>query len=390
MAQEDKHINEEEIKKELQEEFPVAPPTNEPGELPKADEVSDKPEDVEEGTEATEDKGEVPGEQADGEDKKPEEKEEVEEEKPTENDADSKDTTELDAEGENDLPPTGEEEVVEDVEDIPNDTPDRTPEQLLAEIEDLKFEQETQKQVQHFNTIVKKQQDEYKEFYAALEAKVAEEFEKYGIPLDADYDDLKETDPAKFQIMQNIVNTAREVNDKVSYELKQPIIEASENIVFRIAGTEMKKYNLSEEQNKEAANTFIRIMNEYGIDNLDDDIKNKVELSVARAKMLIADKAKEVIDKVEKKVDEVVDKAQEQTKEVVNKIGKKLDDFKEGVQSSNQNPGPEVTKDNVNQIWMSIKDGKEKLAFFAKYQDMIMENLSKGGGMRYTDGTRRW
>ena len=31
MAQEDKNINEEEIKKELQEEFPVAPPTNEPG-----------------------------------------------------------------------------------------------------------------------------------------------------------------------------------------------------------------------------------------------------------------------------------------------------------------------------------------------------------------------
>ena len=235
-------IDEKEL--ELVEEFPVTEPT-EVSETEddggKSEVMVDKPE------ESKEDGGEV-GKAISEEDKQEEEK--VEEEKPD---------TEIENPSPVEEPPKEKEEIEENKENVP---PPRTTEDLLAEIEDLKFEKETAQHIQNFQDVVAKQEKEYEEFTQVLQAEVIKQFDKYGIPLDADVDDLRETDPAKYNIMNNIIQNAKEVHDKVSEDLRRPIIESSENIVFRVAGREMKKYKLDADTAKEAATTFVNIMNE--------------------------------------------------------------------------------------------------------------------------------
>ena len=196
------------------------------------------------------------------------------------------------------------------------------------------------------------------------------------------------TDPAKFQILNNIITNARAIHDEVLGQIKQPVMEASENIVFRVAGAKMRKYNLNPEESKEAAATFVQIMNEVGIKDLKDDIDSKVELSVARAKMLLGQKAP-VVDTptVEETKEEVTPKVTETPKVVEKKEGKKLEDFTKGI-VTNKSPGADVTESNVMDLYLS-KKGTDRLAFFQKHQNLIMEQLKKTQ-LPYTDDSRRW
>ena len=383
--EEEKDINQQEeleVKEELTEEFPITEATT--------DETTTtgdgKPEDVAEGTdEKPVDGGDVPGDAgaSDTENKETDEGEKKEEEEVEEGETSLDTEKSENSSVENDSEEKGEAE--EKTEDIP---PTKTTEELMAEIEDLKFEQETNQQIQNFNDIVVKQQNEYAEFQKALNDKIVEELDRYDIPLDADVKDLQMTDPAKFQILNNIITNARAIHDEVLGQIKQPVMEASENIVFRVAGAKMRKYNLNPEESKEAAATFVQIMNEVGIKDLKDDIDSKVELSVARAKMLLGQKAP-VVDTptVEETKEEVTPKVTETPKVVEKKEGKKLEDFTKGI-VTNKSPGADVTESNVMDLYLS-KKGTDRLAFFQKHQNLIMEQLKKTQ-LPYTDDSRRW
>ena len=372
-----------ETEKEVTEEFPL----NEPTEVPEVEETTDKsdsePKAGEEGEGSGEKAPDSSGTSEGGGEETPS--------------TDSEEPTKLDTEEEKDLPEKSEEEVKEEVveenKDIPptEEEPTKTTEDLLAEIEDLKFQQETQQHIQNFTDVVKKQESEYEEFSKALEQKVLEEFTKYGIPLDCNINELKEVDPGKYQIMNHIIDNAKRVNEEISAQLRQPIIEASENIVFRVAGQEMKKYGLTEEEGKEAATTFIRMMNEVGIRDLGDDIKNKVELAVARAKMVLGHISEKNIKEVVQEVKEVAKDAKEAVKETVKEVketGKKLEDFTKGVTTGTPQGGADVTADNVMDLYLS-KKGNDRIAFFQKHQNLIMEQLKKGT-QPYSDNRRYW
>lgn len=363
----------DEIELELVEEFPVTEPTKvseAEDDGGKSEAVVDKPE------ESKEDGGEV-GKTISEEDKQEEENivrptdVPVKEEKPD---------TEIENPSTVEELPKGKEEIEENKENVP---PPRTTEDLLAEIEDLKFEKETAQHIQNFQDVVTKQEKEYDEFTQVLQTEVIKQFDKYGIPLDADVDDLRETDPAKYNIMNNIIQNAKEVHDKVSEDLRRPIIEASENIVFRVAGREMKKYKLDADTAKEAATTFVNIMNEVGIRDLKDDIKGKVELAVARAKML----AKHTNEAVKETVKDIKEVKQE-VKEVVKETGKKLEDYTKSVVANKTPSGPEVNSSNVMELYLS-KKGNDRLSFFAEHKNLIMAQL-KNKGLGYSDGAKRW
>lgn len=307
---------------------------------------------------------------------------------------------ELDTEKQKDLSvQEGVEETDETVENV-TPTPDVDVEALRAEIDDLKYEKETNDAIAEFQNIVAKQQSEYEAFTTELQNKVVEEFNKYGIPMDMDVNELKATDPAKYQIMTNILTNAQNVHDKVTAEIQNPIKEASDNIVFRIAGKEMKKYDLTLEQAQEAAKTFVNIMHEVGIKDLKDDLIGKVELAVARGKLIVGDVKKTVEDTKDAvkettkdikdtadKISDVVDTVKEKV-ETVKKEGKKLEDFTKGANPGLPPKGTEVNKDNVMELYLSQPEG-ERLKFFAAHKDLIMEQL-KHNGMGYSDNARRW
>lgn len=372
----DVEINQEELdqqEQQLTEEFPVTEPEKVLG----TENTNGEVDDTEQEEEKTPPEGTDVGE-------KVSERDEQEKQKTEENVEEGKEETPPDTEEQNNSSVQDDtNEIVDDVLDQQGTPPTRTPEDLLAEIEDLKFEKETQEQINNFSEIVEKQRADYANFQQALEKKVMEEFNKFGIPLDADVDELKEVDPSKYQILNNIITNAQRIDAQVSAELKKPIIEASENIVFRVAGTQMKKYNLTQEQYKEAAATFVQIMNKTGIEDLGPDLKNKVELAVARAKMIV-DTGKEVISKAKDNVKEAI----EETKQVIKDAGKKIEDYTKAATPGSTSKAAPVGEDNVMELYLS-KNGNDRIAFFQKHKDLIMKKL-KDNGMPYSDNRRTW
>lgn len=274
-------------------------------------------------------------------------------------------------------------EIVDEVVDQTDAAPTRTAEDLLAEIEDLKFERETQEQINNFSKLVEAQRTEYQRFQNDLENKVRETLDRFGIPLNVDIKELEEVDPGKYHMLENVIRNAQLLDREVTAQIKEPIIRASEDIVFRIAGAHMKKYGLTQNQYKEAAATFVSIMNEVGIKNLGDDLKNKAELAVARAKMLI----KEIEDNTEgikKDTKEVTKEAEQVTK----KVNKKLDDYTRGLNPGTVGGAAEVNESNVMDLYFS-KQGNERVAFLQKHKDLIMGQLKKNG-MPYSDNRKKW
>lgn len=301
----------------------------------------------------------------------------------------------LDTEGENDLPPETDKTETDKTDENVQDTPGviNNVDELKIKLAEVEFEAETEKQVHNFEKLVRQQQYEKEMFEQALYTRVLELYDKYGIPRDCDVQELAEVDPAKYQILQNILRDARLTHQDVIKEIEAPVIEANQEIIFRLAGAEVKNNykDLTEDEKKETAATFVQIINKYGLEDIDTDLKNKVEMSVARAKMICAknNNEKPLKPVEEKKEQMAADVIIEQPEE--NNTGKKLDDFKKDIVSTpSNNTVTEVTPDTVNQIWLS-KQGNERLEFFKKHQKMIMANLAKGGNsLGYTDRSRRW
>lgn len=290
-------------------------------------------------------------------------------------------------------------EVSEDVQtEVPTEEPEQpvteTPapdiENLQRELEDLKFEKETQTAISDFQVLVRNQQEEYDNFNIALHNEVLDEFAKYGISVDDNIEELRANDPAKFRILTNILTNAQMEEQNFLNKIQATIQKTGDDIVFRIAGSKMKKYNLNPEELKESASTFVTIMNETGIKNLDDDIDSKVELAVARAKMLVGKNPGKVTQKPEEKDNDVTQKTTAEEKKTVDSTpkgekvvkteGKKLEDFTKGVAPGTPPKGAEVTLSNVLDLYYS-KPEKERLAFHAEHRDLILEALRKRRGI---------
>ena len=353
------------------EEFEVVVPEKEEKEIIKENPSNGTPED-------SSPEGELPNDT-----ESPSEPEKVEEGEPeregTGNEAPEGDKPDTEVSEETEVEETPTENVEEIVE-----TPTENVEDLQRKIEELEYEKQTVVLKDEFQSIVKKQQSEFEEFNKALREEVLHQLDKYGIPVDIDIEELKTSDPAKFQIFNNIVTNAEKVAQEVTMEIQKPIQEAANNIVFRIAGKEMEKYGLTQEQAVEAAETFVDIIHRVGIQDLSDDLKAKVELAVGRAKMLHKDieTIKEDVVKTVEDTKKTVEDVKE-TIEEVKTVKKDLKEFKEGATAGTPPKSSDVNLDNVMELYYAIKDDAKRLDFFAKHKDMIMAKLGKNGGMRY-------
>lgn len=341
-------------------------------ETPVVEEENTTQEKVEE--EQTEETSEDTGHQDEGA------KEEVKEEEP-ENHEDSEDTKEEvveeekpeeESEKEEDAPT--EEEKEETTEEEVNDEVSEL-EKVKAELEAMKEADEVRKMEEARVKAIDNAVHAFDDFNDKLAKAVEDTFKQYGIDPSITMEELQK-EPAKMQIVQDIVMNAQRIQAEKQAELMKPINDASNALVFREASKLMAKFELDDKQTSVAAETLINILDATGLTNLTDDLKAKVELAVARAKMIapkvekVVEEVKEVVEDTKEAVKDVIEeKADDKKEEDVQKVLEEkieevksepevkeekpsIEAFKEGatvVDSTSQEVGDVITADNVLQ-----------------------------------------
>lgn len=290
------------VEEEIQAETPVI---QEEAEAPAEEVVEEKPQAEEEAEVTEEEKVQDEPEKVENAEEEPDKKEEEDKDKGEE----SEDKTESEGEQGAVDEKEKEEENVEVVDDHAKELEEL--EKLRAEMEQIKEAEEVRQLTESREKAITNASKEMDDFNEKLAGAMVDTLKQYGIDPETTFEELQK-DPAKFQIAKDIVQNAQRIQAEKQAELMKPITEASNAIIFREAGKAMAAFNLNEEQTKIAAETLINIFDATGLANLTDDLKAKVELAVARAKM-IAPKVAEVVEDVK----EIAEDTKEAVKDVI-------------------------------------------------------------------------
>lgn len=265
------------------------------------------------------------------------------------------------------------------------DTPLDEVSELKTKLAELEYEKTMNDAITSYKETVAKNTKELEEFREAMNARIVDECKRYGVPTDMDFQTMKEQAPDKFNILQNILSKAEQVKDDILAKVKADEVAMGQQIIFAAAENEMNKYGLEGDTLQEACNTFVRILHEVGVKDLRDDLAAKVELAVARAKMISGDikdvvkESKDVVDAVKETVKDTV----EAVKEVKEVTKKSLDEFKESASIGETSAAQEVSKGNVMEIYASLPPD-ERLEFYQKHMGLINEIMTQRGGIPYS------
>lgn len=385
-------VVEEEKKEEVAEE-----------ETPSTEEAS---EESEEASESVEENADEVKEESDVEEKEEAKEEETKEENSEENKPEEEVNEESKKEEEN-----VEEESNKEEEEKSEDATEEVDEleKVKAELEELREAEEVRKMEEARAEAINQAVKTYDEFNEKLANAVEDTFRQYGIDPSISMEELQK-DPAKMQIVQDIVANAQKIQAEKQAELMKPINEASNAIVFREASKVMAQFDLTDEQTGIAAETLINIFDATGLANLTDDLRAKVELAVARAKMIapkvekVAEEVKEIVKDTKEAIKDVIEetavKEVEEEKEEVEKDVQKEEGEKEEdtAKTVEEKPSLEafkedaavgntvvvdnsVDEDNVLTILASLPF-KERTSFLIKHADLI----NKAGAKRRAEG----
>lgn len=275
----------------------------------------------------------------------------------------------------------------QDSEESSASTEEEERNKLLAELEELRAKQQDEENLKNLEKVKQQAGMVCNKVLSDLQAKVETEFEKYGIDKTKTLEEIQKDDPAKAAMAQRIVAEAMQIKDAVERQAMSQTRDAFAQAVFTKAERLFNKYEMSQEQQEVAANTFLDIMFEAGIVNLDGDLEAKVKLAVGAAKLQHPDKpqpVKEEEPKVEtqepepEKV-EVEEPSKEEVKaEPVANTTEALDELKEGaVEGKQSTPADVVTVDNVLERLEALPF-KARSAFYAAHADLInkaMQNI---------------
>ena len=398
---EDLNINDE-MNKEQQQEPMVDDPTQgvepaievndalepageEPPEVieePVVEELKEEPEQVEEPKE------EVSVEPEQSKDESEQQEESKEEEKPAEEPVEEpkEEPEEQEENKEEEKKPEDEkpEEEPEAQEDI---------EAIKKELEELKAERQEENQIKEFTEKRDNSINEYNDMCNRLANALQGEFEKYGIDINKTMDELVKEDPAKAEIAKGLIQQAERIQNEQKAKINNDLNTAFTDIVFTKAARMMEKFDLTEEQQVVVAETFLNIMQNSGIKDLADDLAAKVELAVARAKMVVPkviDAVKETKEAVDA-IKEVVEVVKEEPIKVEVELKEEapaepeipaepeqpkvepvaVEDFEEGVADKTVSaPAADIDETNVLQKLAALPH-KERVAFYTKHYDLI-------------------
>lgn len=327
---------------------------------------------------------------------------EVQEEASTEQESEVKEDTE--AVEESEVKPDETPEASADVtEEIVEEPRNEELEKAKAELAEKEAELNEEKAIKSYEDDVREANRQYDEFLTNLGNAMLQEFAKYGIDANTNLDELRKSDPAKAQVAENIIRQAQQAKDMATRNVQNNLNDRLTDVVFTKASRLFDKYELTHEQGEVAAETFVNILSQSGIRDMGDDLIAKVELAVARAKLLkpkvekVIDDAKEVVKEAKEAVKDVieakapteakapekeVEEVKEETKEEeVPKVesvveAPSIDEFKESAVISNQAAGDAITEDNVLEQ-MAKLPFKERTAFYAQHRTLCERAMAK-------------
>ncbi len=209
--------------------------------------------------------------------------------------------------------PTDEEELSAEPETVEEEV---DVDAIKAELEDLKAEKVEAEEVEALGRENARVANEFNQLCQGLGKGLEEAFEKYSIPTDKTIEELEKEDPAKAQLARNLTKQANDIIEAAKKDAEAFLNEKAHEVVFKKADRLLQKMDVSEEEAPIVAETFLDIIAQAGIRDLHDDLKAKLELAVAKAKMVVKAAGKTV---------DVVKTAAEVVKEHVDKVAEKIE-----------------------------------------------------------------
>ena len=274
----------------------------------------------------------------------------------------------------------------------PADEPSEREKELIAQVETYKEAEQLRELAIMKHQAETQLNDTTNQVHDAL----IKTIKKYEIPEDKTLNELRAESPEKAAILEGLLAKAQEVIQDTSAQLSAQIEERAKDVLFNKAGKMFDAYKMTEEQADIAAATFINIMNQVGINDLEEDLAAKVRLSVAQAKMdspdvvevapakeekiikpeeaLPTEEAKDV-QKSEKDIKEEVPPTEEK---IVEEKKPDISEFMEGIEGS-ASKASDVNTDNVL-AKLNALPFKERTKFYKENMDLINEAMKKARG----------
>ena len=334
--------------------------------------------------------------QIEGEEEKKEEKEK-EQDTPTHDNTPEEEASEPEKEGEG-APADGEEvgEEVVEVEEQDRADEHEELEKVRQELAELKQKEEDKKELNECVNTTSKVENEFMAFVENIQSEVAKTFEKFNIDQNKTLEEIRKEDPAKAELAERTIREAVELRQRLEAAALEEIAKHQNTLIFKRAARLMDKMDMTEDQLTEAAKTFVQIVKEVGVQDLEADLELKVQLAVGRAKMVAAagqlevqSPAQAVEEKNNDDVEEVVEEQQEQQEEQqqqqppveerpqVEEYKPEAADYMDtGVDGGVATNPTGITVDNVLEKHAELPDS-EKVAFYKEYQDLIRQAIVK-------------
>lgn len=304
-----------------------------------------------------------------------------------------------DAEAANTEEPVKEEEE----EKVPdeNSEDNQTPEDMRVELEELRYSRNEEEAIREISKMQSAAQSEMQEFRTRVTQILEQGLKHYGIDPEKSIEDIAKEDPAKADIARELLNSAQQHIQAKQQELIQRVGQMEQNVVFNRAEREIKKFKLTAEQEIEAAKMFVKIINATGVADISEDLKEKVRLAVASAKMSVP--VEEIIKKEEipdtsdttaqeagtnvletpsEKIEDKVEDKVEEKSDVTPKVD--IDDYKESPTDTAKitvSSTPEINETNVI-AKMAAMPYKDRVAFMIEHQDIVDAAMRKESARR--------
>ena len=305
----------------------------------------------------------------------------------------TEDTDRKDAETVNTEEPVVEEKKEEATDEDSEDN--QTPEDMQAELEELRYSRDEENALREIGKAQSDAQSEMQEFQTRVTQILEQGLKHYGIDPEKSIEDIAKEDPAKADIARELLNSAQQHIQAKQQELIQRVGQMEQNVVFNRAEREIKKFKLTAEQEIEAAKMFVKIINATGVADISEDLKEKVRLAVASAKMSVP--VEEIIKKEEEvpdtsdtsvleapseKIEEKVEEKTEEKPDVTPKVD--IDDYKESPTDTAKitvSSTPEINETNVI-AKMAAMPYKDRVAFMIEHQDIVDAAMRKESARR--------
>ena len=316
-----------------------------------------------------------------------------------------------DSEGKPDeVKPEGEEQQQEPTEEEKEEKEETeqepSVEDLKKRLEEYEIEKQERETLDQYTKLVNDVYADVQRFETIVQNGMIEGLKKFGIDPNMTFEEIKEQDSAKYELAVELVNQAQQRIDQHRQQAKDVLDGEGSKIVFDKAEKEIKKYDLTPEQQVNAAEMFVNIMMRTGIQDLGEDLISKVKLAVGNAMIDVprkkveeaaeeetldtnptpdttnTDRSDTTVSKEPTVVEEPEDKDKVEKKPANTPVQKvNLDDYKEGATDTSARADAVVNKDavtadNVLQKLAALPY-RERVAFMLEHEQEYNDAMSR-------------